>query len=376
LIPDMGPGGAQRVMAHLMSHFCRRHQITLLTWETTGNVPFYALPSQIRVVQAGLLGGRGVDRAVRIFSRLRVIRREVQRFRPDVVLSFMDTMNIVAIVGCLGCGTPIVISERVDPSQHDIGKARSWLRRWLYPLADCCVVQTEHVKAFFNRPPRPRLAVIPNPVPMPLQQAKPACRNDQGRFRIIAVGRLEKQKGFDLLIDAFAQIALSYPQWDLIIFGEGPERMSLEARVKRYELSGRVYLPGITAHLVAELTASHVMAFPSRYEGFPNALAEGLAAGLPAVGLLGVSGVEELIIDNETGLLVASAGGASALAEVLKRLMDDRDLRVRLGTRAKQHLERWRQEIICEQWERGLVTVTERHKIFEGGARKCWCLTL
>jgi GalNAc-alpha-(1->4)-GalNAc-alpha-(1->3)-diNAcBac-PP-undecaprenol alpha-1,4-N-acetyl-D-galactosaminyltransferase len=365
LIPDMGPGGAQRVMAHLISHFCRRHQVTLLTWETTGTVPFFALPRQIRMVQAGLFGGRGVNRAVRILSRLRVLRREVKRFQPDVVLSFMDTMNITAILGCIGSGTPIVISERVDPSQHDIGGARSWLRRWLYPLADCCVVQTERVKTFFKRAPHPRLAVIPNPVSIPLQHAKPACPNEQGRFRIIAVGRLEKQKGFDLLIDAFAQIALSYPQWDLTILGEGTERMSLEAQVKRYGLSERVQLPGYTAGLAAELIVSHVMAFPSRYEGFPNALAEGLAAGLPAVGFLGVSGVEELIVDNQTGLLIAPPGGASALAEVLRRLLDDRDFRARLGAQAKQHLNRWRQEIICEQWERGLVAVTETHKFFK-----------
>ena len=171
------------------------------------------------------------------------------------------------------------------------------------------------------------------------------------------MGRLERQKGFDRLLEPFAQIAPSHPDWDLVIFGEGPERQELESQVKKLGLDGRVLLPGITTDPASELAASHVMAFPSRYEGFPNALAEGLAAGLPAVGFAGVSGVEDLIVDRETGLLVDPAQEKFALADALTQLMEDSDLRSRLGAQAKREAEKWRPEIICDRWESLLVAV-------------------
>ncbi len=349
-------------MAYLLSQFANRHDVTLVTWEAAGTPSFYALPQSIRIVQAELLGGTGwLDRGLRILARFAAIRREARRFRPEVALSFMDTMNIATIVGCLGSGIPVIVSERVDPTRHRIGAWKSLSRRWLYPLADCCVVQTERVKMFFKRAPRPRLVVIPNPVLIPAHQARPGTLNGQGRFRIVALGRLEQQKGFDLLMDAFVRLAPSYPDWELVVFGEGSARKALESRIRAHELTGRVRLPGVTADAATELAASHIIAFPSRFEGFPNALAEGMAVGLPAVGHIEVSGVEELIIDNATGLLVDPAGGSPALADALRRLMDNPGLRVDLGAQARRHMERWRSDAIYERWEACLASVATKN---------------
>ena len=357
----MGVGGAQRVMGHLVSHLSTRHEVTLFTYERAGSVQFWTVPNSTRIVQTNLLGKAGwLDRAMRILARFAVIRREIQKFQPHVVLSFMDVMNITVIVAARGSGVPIVISERVDPSQHRIGVLRGLLRRCLYPLADCCVVQTERAKQFFNWARSSQLAVIPNPVPISAQCAELSLRNSQGKYRIIAMGRLEHQKGFDLLLDAFAQLAPSFPQWELVIFGEGSAREALEAQIAHHNMTKHVRLPGITANPTAELAASHIMAFPSRYEGFPNALAEGLAAGLPAIGYAGVSGVEELIVNEETGLLIHLPGAAPALAHAMRRLIEDQAFRRKLGLQAKRHMERWRLEIVCEQWETCLVTTVKK----------------
>jgi glycosyltransferase involved in cell wall biosynthesis len=345
-------------MAILVAHLSERHDVTLMTLEPAGTPSFYALPDSVRIVQANLLGGRGfIGRTVRILARFLFIRRQVGNVQPDVVLSFMDTMNIATIIGCLGSGASLMISERVDPLHYRIGAWKNLLRRWLYPLADCCVVQTERVKAYFDWLPRTSLAVIANPVAIPLRQAEPAVAGDQGRFRIIAMGRLAEQKGFDRLVDAFARIADDYPSWELFIFGNGPEQAALESQIASHKLTGRVHLAGVTTDAAGQLAGSHIMAFPSRFEGFPNALAEGLAAGLPAVGYVEVSGVEELILEGETGLLVEPAGDASGLAGALRRLMDDPELRASLGRTARRHMENWRSDIICARWEQQLAAV-------------------
>jgi glycosyltransferase involved in cell wall biosynthesis len=134
----------------------------------------------------------------------------------------------------------------------------------------------------------------------------------------------------------------------------------LESQVKCHSLVGRVHLPGITCNVSAELSNSHVIAFPSRYGGFPNALAEGLAVGLPAVAYLDVSGVEDLIIEGETGFLVDLAKSSLGLAEALERLVSNPSLRSRLGANARQRTQLWRPEIICELWEKQLRAATGR----------------
>ena len=170
-----------------------------------------------------------------------------------------------------------------------------------------------------------------------------------GRFRVIAVGRLDPQKGFDLLIAAFARVAPALQDWDLVIFGEGAELPSLEAMIAERGLGDRVRLLGVSGEIDRELARSHLMAFPSRFEGFPNALAEAMAAGLPAIGFRGVSGVEELIEHGRTGLVTSMDG--TALADALEALMADPRRRELYGQAARLRSATWNPQSILSRWE-------------------------
>jgi glycosyltransferase involved in cell wall biosynthesis len=274
---------------------------------------------------------------------------------PNVVVSFMDTMNITSLLSCIGTGIPVVVSERVDPSRHRIGRAKELLRNWSYRLAKIVVVQTPRIKEYFSASIKPRIRVIANPIPAPPLIARPDLVGPDGRWRMIAVGRLAHQKGLDRMVEAFRLIADYHPDWDLVLVGEGPERDRLESRIRGLGLVDRIRIKGVTTDITGELTASHLMAFPSRYEGFPNALAEGLAAGLPAVGFMNVSGVEDLIIDGKTGLLVQDENSPHGLARALSELMSDACRRAVMGEAARQHVMQWAPERILGQWERVLV---------------------
>ena len=361
LISAMGPGGAERVMAQLTAFLSERHEVRLVTLETPGTASFYPLAHTVDVVQLGLLSDAGpASRLAGVFGRFGAARRQIEAFKPDVVVSFMDTMNILATIVSWRAGVPVVISERVDPAHHRLGPGKSLARRLIYPLADCCVVQTERVRAYFSGAYQPALTVIPNPVPLPEAQAGPERVGANGRFRVIAVGRLDAQKGFDRLLAAFARVATAHLDWELVIYGEGTQRGVLTALIADLDLTGRVALPGLTKAPADEYAASNIVALPSRYEGFPNALAEGMAAGLPAVGYVGVSGVEDLVLDDETGLLADPANEVVSLAAALDRLMGSAELRVRLGAAARRHMVQWRPDLVYRRWEDLLAGVAKK----------------
>ena len=111
----------------------------------------------------------------------------------------------------------------------------------------------------------------------------------------MAVGRLIRAKGFDLLVQAFARAATARPEWSLTIFGEGPERANLEAQVRDLGLGDRVDLPGRVSDPLEHLACAHAFALSSRYEGFPNALLEAMSCGLPVAAFARVSSLSRSV---------------------------------------------------------------------------------
>jgi len=349
LIPQMGAGGAEKVLSLIATHMAQRHEVVLATLEPSGSRSFYVLPPAIEQVQLDALSGGPLHRrAWGIVKRLILIRRLLRR-RPDVVLSFTSTLNATVILAAAGLRTAVVVSERNDPVAYRLTRIADLARRWTYPRARRVVVQTEVIADHFSKSGVRRISIIPNPVFAARRQARPGMPGPDGRFRVIAVGRLDPQKGFDLLIAAFARVAPALQDWDLVIFGEGAELPSLEAMIAERGLGDRVRLLGVSGEIDRELARSHLMAFPSRFEGFPNALAEAMAAGLPAIGFRGVSGVEELIEHGRTGLVTSMDG--TALADALEALMADPRRRELYGQAARLRSATWNPQSILSRWE-------------------------
>jgi GalNAc-alpha-(1->4)-GalNAc-alpha-(1->3)-diNAcBac-PP-undecaprenol alpha-1,4-N-acetyl-D-galactosaminyltransferase len=340
--------------------------VTLLTFERPEKASFYPIPPSVEHLRVDQLGGYGLRRVLQIVARARLMRRKLKALAPDVVISFMVGINVTALVSCLGLGVPIVVSERTDPSEHDIGRTKELAMAFTYPLARLIVVQTRRVASYFPPSLQPKIRIIGNAVPRAPVPAQPSFADDYGRKRIVGVGRCDPQKGFDRLIDAFALIADDYPDWDVVIIGDGPERLRLESRVRRLALEERISIIGFVSDVQRELSASQLIAFPSRIEGFPNALAEALAAGLPAVGYKGVSGVEDLIIDGTTGLLVNQDDAIAGLARALSILMADAELRVRLGRAARRHVKQWAPDRMFALWDKALREAVPQEAAYDG----------
>jgi glycosyltransferase involved in cell wall biosynthesis len=168
------------------------------------------------------------------------------------------------------------------------------------------------------------------------------------------MGRLGKEKGFDLLIRAFAAIAGEHPRWDVTIFGEGPERGALAGEIERSGVAGRVSLPGRTTDTEGVLRGADLFVLPSRYEGFPNALCEAMACGLPVVAFDCRSGPATIVRDGVDGVLVP-AENVDALSAAMARLIADPEGRRRMGARAAEVSDRFSVERIASLWGRILI---------------------
>ncbi|MBX3739293.1 MAG: glycosyltransferase family 4 protein [Candidatus Didemnitutus sp.] len=358
VIPTMQAGGAERVMSLIARHFdAGGHVVAIFTLEPAGTKSFYSLPERVRHLSLGMEGTpHGLARRLRAHGqRVFRLRAALRAFQPDLVISFCTEMNVLCSLAVRGSGWPLIVSERVDPLMHR--PAWPWqFARWLvYRCAASVVVQSEEMRAYFMPWGTLRLRVIPNPVPPASTPARTPSQT------ILAVGRLARQKGFDYLLPALACVAERFPDWRLRIIGEGGERARLEKQAAELGLRDRVDLPGLRPEIGVEYAGAKIFVLPSRYEGFPNALVEAMAAGLPVVAAQCRGGIAEIIRDGQNGLLFPP-GNVPVLAEALERLMGSADLRERLGGQASRVAETYSVARVMAQWEQAVAAALKSER--------------
>jgi glycosyltransferase involved in cell wall biosynthesis len=356
-IHSLGSGGAERAAANLANHLASSGRAVVVV-TTTGLQPeSYRLDPSIRLVPLDLAsGGGGVLRGLAMnLRRIRALGRTLDAIGPEAVVSFMNTANVLLALTRPAPGRLRIGCEQVHPPAVPLGWPWEWLRRRSYGRLDAVVALTGRSATWIERNTTARCApVIVNPVVWPLPGHEPLLRpssvTGDGRRVILAVGRLDPQKGFDLLLTAFAGVIGTRPGWDLVVLGEGAERGRLEAQAAGLGLAGRVFLPGRAGNMADWYRRAALFVMSSRFEGFPNALAEAMAHGLPAVSFDCDTGPAEIIRPGLDGLLVP-AGDTGALAEAMAALMDDDSRRAAMAAEAETVRDRFSIGRIGAQWE-------------------------
>lgn len=352
VIGSLQGGGAERQLSDMANYWAeKRVRVIFATWTGPTVEDFYSLDSNVRRVFLD------VDIAsTAMFSRIRSnarrvlkLRRLLSKARPHAVLSFLTESNVLTILGSFGLGIRTVVSERVQPALHSM-LPPTWqiLRRILYTWSDGVVAQTEEAARWIRRNCHKSATVIPNAL-----RSLPPASEDRERL-IIAVGRLTRQKGFDLLLRAFAEIAPAFDGWRLVIIGEGEERANLLRLRGELMLSDCVELLGQISDVVSWMARAALVVQPSRFEGFPNVVLEGMGMGAAVISADCPSGPADLIQDGINGRLVA-VDDVAALTRAMVDLMSRQDIRERLGREASKVRERFRQDLIMAQWEKCLL---------------------
>jgi glycosyltransferase involved in cell wall biosynthesis len=358
---SLGAGGAERIVTVMANYWAERGwAVTLLTLVSSREEPFFALHPAVVHRPLDLAGEspNALRAVVNNAGRLGRLRRAIAATRPECVLSFMDQTNVLTLLATMGLPVPVIVSEQIDPYSVSIGAAWDRLRHWLYARAAFVILQSERSLDYFSPRVRARALILPNPI------ALPAGGDDGEAARprepvILAVGRLFPQKGFDLLLRAFAQVAATHPDWRLEIWGEGPLRADLEALRRELGLERRACLPGRTPQPREPMLRASLFALSSRFEGFPTVVCEALACGLPVVSFDCRTGPREIIRDGIDGLLVPPEDG-EALAAALGRLIEDEPARRRMAAAAPEVLTRFGVASVMPRWERLIQTAMGR----------------
>jgi len=347
-------GGAEKNVALLANEWAKRgRSVSVISFDR--HPPFFQLDSAVHLVSTDIT--RGYRQLWKDFwttpHRLWRLRKVILETRPDVVISFMDINNLLTLLSARGLPIPIIVAERSDPAIWPIPHGWRMLRRALYPFASKVITQTEEAKAFFSKNLQRKIMVIPNPVPaFPDPLNLPEKLNSK---KIVSVGRLVSIKRFDLLLGAMAELRSEFPDWHLDILGDGEERNALEEMTRRLDLSNVVEWRGTVKDTRPFLQNAALFVLCSDFEGFPNALSEALAAGIPAV-CTDTQGVRALLRDRQNGISVPR-GDQKGLVLGMGALMQNSELRIQMSRQALRVSEDFSMEKVLTRWNEALESV-------------------
>ena len=354
IINTLAMGGAERVGSILCNAWAAQgHEIVLVQTYSGGGCNFFQVAPSIRQEMLGCqVGRRSFFDILRRIARLRRLARD---FEPDVVVSFLTSVNLLTLAATSGLGLRRIIAERTDPVCMPLPGIMRWGCRLLYRFADMVIVQNNQqgarLESLYGR--MPRLTAIANPLPEHLPEQ--GRRRADEPFRLISLGRLDPGKRIDMIITAFQRLAPDRPDWELHIFGDGPDLARLEKQARSGHEAARIHFKGRTDKALHVLADADIYASASTFEGFPNALMEAMAVGLPTLSTDCPCGPREMTDHGKAGLLVP-VNDEQAFTEALAQLMDDATLRRLLGERAATQIRTLcSQDVVLEQWHQAFA---------------------
>ncbi|WP_019141893.1 glycosyltransferase family 4 protein [Noviherbaspirillum massiliense] len=356
-IHSMGSGGAERVTANMANYWAAKGwEITIVTLAPR-SLDFYELHPSVKRVALNSDGDSGNVLAglLQNLHRVLALRRVLREIRPRIALAMMTTANVLLAMAAFGLNVRVIGSEHTHPPQYPLSALWERLRRLAYRWLDAVTALTSESAHWLKvHTSARRVPVIPNAAPWPLPVQEPRLSPDAvcrpGRKLMLAAGRLVEYKGFDWLIEAFANLAHKHPSWDLVILGDGPQSHALQAQLRAAELEERIFLPGRAGNVGEWYERADLYVMSSRFEGFGNTLAEALTYGVPAVSFDCDTGPREIIRHEVDGLLVPPEDVAG-LTAVLDRVMGDDEMRQSLAARAVEARDRFSMERIAGMWE-------------------------
>ena len=357
-IHALSGGGAERVTTSLANHWADKGwDITIVTLahESLDVYPLHPCVKRISLnlakdsanVFAGLVNN---------LRRVLALNRVMRKCKPDVAIGMMSTTNVILALASQGLRkVKVVVSERTHPPSNPLGNTWETLRRFSYGHVAAVVALTQKSASWLNESTHARrVLVIPNAATYPLPRhpplVDPATVLHSGRHILLAMGRLVPEKGLDTLIDAFSRVAKDYPDWNLVIVGEGPDSDALHEQVVSRELGSRVIFSDRVGNVGDWYDRADLFVLSSRFEGFPNALVEAMAYGVCSVSFDCDTGPADIIRHEVDGLLIAP-GDANQLSVAMARLMGDSNLRRQFASRAVEVRERYSLARVVTKWE-------------------------
>ena len=417
-IGSLNKGGAERVMCNLAEYFYNEgYRVTLVTtyladdeyevkdrkWEPVtesekGDEPAASkgqtgesgyvikvlnMDEQIKAVRMKASGEPGIDRVFTALmpdeksgrlanfrNRVKKLRNTWLRLEPDIILSFLGKNNCMAIYSARGLGIPVVVSVRSNPSREYGSKGLNLAMNMLFPKAAGVVVQTTGAAAYFDNSIRKKCRILPNSINPSFMKGDIVPFSER-KNTIVSVGRLDDNKNQILLIRAFGKIMDEFPQYRLIIYGDGPARHKFEKEaadiMARKGVSTEksddsksvnekpIVFMGNVSGVADKIRDAKLFVLTSKQEGMPNALIEAMSMGLACISTdCPCGGPRDLIRDGENGILIPMGDDSSmenSLADALRSLMSDTEKSASMATAAADVRNNYSPDKINSLWK-------------------------
>ena len=365
------PGGMERVLLNKLRWLAARggYELMVVTTDQNGRPPFYTFPPEVRMVDLGINykadnGRNPVAKILSYFRKRRLHRKALtellMREKADIVVSLYPSES--SFIPSIKDGSKKVLELHFNKffrlQYHRSGllgladKFRTWQDERIVRRFDKFVVLTREDAGYWGA--LPNLEVIPNAALVPPVKAASVAENK----RVIAVGRLDYQKGFDRLLEAWALLPTALREtWRLDIFGQGEWEQMLKDKTKELGIAESAHINKPTDKIFEEYAASSFLAMSSHYEGFPMVMIEAMACGLPAVCFDFLCGPKDIITPGINGITVKE-GDTLALADALQEVMDDPAMLQQMSQQALEISKTYSEEAVMSRWESLFKAIT------------------
>jgi len=359
-INSLSSGGAERVTVALSNYLIKHdYHVTLVTTNNQDQ-DFYPLSDKVKRICLDMTGeNKGFKKLSVNLDRLFRIRAVLKENKPDVLIGIMTTSAILSILACLGLYTKVIVSERNYPGRKQASPSWALLRRLLYRFANGHVAQTKETAIWLKKNTGAKnIHIIPNSVSWPLSSYPPIVSPSlfvaSNKKLILSIGTKVHQKGFDLLLEAYSNIASRNSDWDLAIVGIDKniapnDYEILKNRITNLGFQNRVFLPGCIGNVSDWYKRADVFVLSSRYEGFPNVLLEAMAGECACIAFDCDTGPRDIIQHNFNGLLV-EAENVEKLSEALSIILENKKLRKKISQNAINVCENLSEDKIFLKW--------------------------
>lgn len=332
--PSLKLGGIERALTTLAKEFqLLGHEIHFMT--CLRDEHFYTLPKGIEVYEPSFKRTASSLNKVLYYPRLlRYIRSTVQKIQPDRVLVYGDWFSPIILLALWGTSYPVYISDRTIPT-YTFTFPIPQLKSWLYPKSAGFIAQTQRSKAFKEKHFGNKLNIRVIPNALPELSFGEAIRENT----ILYVGRFAWEKDPELLIRSVPKVCAVFPNWQFVMAGTGPLLEPMKTLVKTLGLEGKVIFLGKVNDVERLYAQASILVLPSVVDGFPNTLIEGMSAGLPCICFSDIP-YEDIVTSGHNGL-VLHRRDPILLGETILSLIQDAEMRAKLGKEASQVNERF-----------------------------------
>lgn len=350
---SLAKGGAQRVIVNLAESLVKKgYPVTIVT--TMKGEQEYVISDKINRVYSDITEEETTSNRIKNFvARFLKLRRIWRQEDAGVIVAFIGKNNFMALLTAFGLRIPVITSVRGEPREEYYSSILRFLSKTLMGLSKGLILQTPDAKAYFPKWIQRKSIILDNPLnPEFIDEYYTGERKKE----IVTVGRLDSNKNQKLIIDAFCQIADEFPDYNLILYGDGEDREYLTEYAGKTKYAGQIFLPGPIRNVKKRIQQSKIFVLSSNTEGMPNCLLEAMALGIPSISTDCPCGGPRMLMEGKENGILVPVGEVEPMANAMVKLLTDEKLWKKYSQNAYKLTEDLHPDKVNQKWEEYLLS--------------------